>query len=66
MSGRCQACNDILSEREMKIRDETGHYTNMCDKCKRITFLAENDYYESLNDVSDILFGYAKQESYRE
>jgi hypothetical protein len=66
MSGRCIACDDILSEREMKIKDDNGIYTDMCDTCKQTTYLAEHGYYSDDNSIDGILFGYAKPESYRE
>lgn len=66
MSGRCLSCNNILTEIEMRTRDDNGNYICICNRCKQKTFLAENDYYEEDNNIDHILFGYGKQESYRE
>lgn len=66
MSGRCIACDEILTEFEMKITDEDGKYTNMCNRCKRVTYLAENGYYDDANTIDGLLFDYSKSEVYKE
>lgn len=58
MSGRCKSCNAILTEPEMRYKEE-GHYTELCNRCINITYLAENDYYEDDGDLQiDLLFSH--------
>ena len=55
MSGRCKSCNEVLTEIEMRYKED-GHYTELCTKCINITYLAENDYYEDDSLDIDLLF----------
>jgi len=66
MSGRCLSCNNILTEIEMRTKDDNGDYIYICNRCNHKTYLAEHDYYAEDNNIDHILFGYGKQESYHE
>lgn len=64
---RCKACNTILDDVDLSLKDKNGVYCDMCHKCRDINYLEE--YYE--RDKSgkivkiypfkegDVRFGYA-------
>ena len=33
MSGRCKACDDFMSEEEMRKKDMDGYYLDLCFRC---------------------------------
>lgn len=42
MSGRCKACDAILTDEDMCVKDKHGNYTELCYSCR------QDDYEEDL------------------
>jgi transcription elongation factor Elf1 len=52
---RCIICNVILSEQELKSKDHSGRYTNMCIDCEAQHELLVNDIEEEVLVFHDTL-----------
>jgi hypothetical protein len=59
VSGRCKSCDNILTEIEMRYKED-GRFTELCSKCVQITYLAENNYFDdAIDDLQiDLLFSH--------
>lgn len=67
MSGRCKSCDNILTDIEMRQKNpENEAYLELCFDCLKETKLSEAGYYDSVETIDGMLFGYSKFNKYTE
>ena len=55
MSGRCKACDSILSDEDMCVKDsKTGVYTELCYQCRQTNYEEDTPF----GSVINIEYGY--------
>jgi len=66
VTGRCVACDAILTEQEMKYKDSNEQYITVCFACQTETKLAEDGYYDNAFNRPFVISDFGIKETYKE